>query len=385
MKVLEVLDNFYPDVDGPIEVIVSLAKKFSQNGLGEMEILVPRYPEKVEVEGVKIHRCVSISANEYRAGLPYFDRNVKKLIKEGGFDVIHLHSPFTLGKYAQKLGRKYGIPVMFTMHTKFRDEFERRLKSRLLQKFMMGFIMKCINKCEYVTTVSYGTVETLKGYGYKNCENVKVICNGTSMLPLAADTAVTQKLRSEFGLDGKFAFIYAGRLAKTKNIDFSLKALSIVKERGYNNFKFVVVGDGDYGKSLKKLTTELGLDENVIFVGKISDKKLLANYYSACDTLLFPSSFDNASIVILESAANGLPAATLKGSCSAERIENDVSGFVWEEDVNAWAEEIIKLMDEPERARRAGEGAVASVYAGWDGIAEEYLSLYKNILSSQKK
>ena len=70
-----------------------------------------------------------------------------------------------------------------------------------------------------------------------------------------------------------------------------------------------------YGKTLKSLAEKLGLEENVEFVGKITDKKLLAEYYAACDLLLFPSVFDNGSIVLLESAANGLPSATVAGSC----------------------------------------------------------------------
>lgn len=384
MRVLEVLDDFYPDVDGPIEVIVSVARTFNNCGFGEMELLVPKYPEIVEVEGLKIHRCFSVSANEtYRAAVPQLDRKIKKIIKNGKFDVIHIHSPFTLGKYALKLGHKYKIPVIFTMHTKFRDEFERRLKSKLLRKFMMGYIMKCINGCDCVTTVSHGTVDTLAEYGYKAPQNVKVICNATSMPPLSADGEVTARIRRELGLENAFAFAYVGRLAKTKNIDFSIKVLAEVKKRGYGNFRFVIVGDGDHGKALKKQVEALSLSENVVFVGKVTDKKLLASYYSACDALLFPSAFDNASIVILEAAANGLPAVTLKGSCSAERIEDGVSGFVWENDENSWVDGVINLLNNPEAAKTAGEGAVARVYAGWEDITREYLKLYESLISQK--
>lgn len=58
MKVLVVLDSFYPNVDGPIEVVVSVAKKFKEKGFGEMELLVPSYPETVEVDGIKINRVI---------------------------------------------------------------------------------------------------------------------------------------------------------------------------------------------------------------------------------------------------------------------------------------------------------------------------------------
>lgn len=381
MKVLVVLDSFYPNVDGPIEVVVSVARKFKEKGYGEMELLVPAYPEKVEAEGITVHRVVSIPAGDgYRGALPAMTRKVKKLIKEGGFDLIHLHSPFTLGRYALKIGHKCGLPVIFTMHTKFRDEFQRRLKSKALQNFMMRYIMGCINKCDAVTTVSQGTVDTLGEYGYKNTEKVKVIRNATSMPPSAADADKTRELKQSFAPNGEFVFSYVGRLAQTKNIQFSLKALAEVKKRGYGNFKFVIVGSGDYGKALKKLTEELDLTENVIFAGKITDKKLLACCYSSFDALLFPSVFDNASIVILEAAANSLPVITLRGSCSAEKITDGESGFIWDNDADVWTENMIKLIGNPEAAQIAGEGARNKVYAGWDDVTEEYALFYADVL-----
>ena len=68
------------------------------------------------------------------------------------------------------------------------------------------------------------------------------------MPPSAADTEKTAELKSSFAENGEIIFSYVGRLAQTKNIQFSLKALAEVKKRGYGNFKFVIVGSGDYGR-----------------------------------------------------------------------------------------------------------------------------------------
>lgn len=385
MKVLEVLDSFYPNVDGPISVMVSLAKKFKENGLGEVELLVPSYPNEVEVEGIKIHRCNSVKSNEaYRAALPMFDPDVKKIVKEGNFDIIHMHSPFTLGHFALNQGKKYGVPVVFTFHTKFKDELKNRLKSKVLQNFMMDYIMNCIEGCDCVTTVSGGSIDTLKEYGYSKCDDVEVIYNGTDMPPLAADGEDVKKIRSELGLEGVFAFMFAGRLAEVKNIQFSLKSLSIVKNRGCDKFKFVIIGDGDYGKTLKSLVEELGLKDNVIFAGKISDRKILADYFAACDAMLFPSMFDTASITIPEAAANGLPAIMIKGSSSAERLVDGRNGFVWENDAEVWADNLIRLIENPALAKSAGKGAFEEIYSSWDEIAGEYCRLYKRLIEKDK-
>lgn len=384
MKILEVLDSFYPNVDGPISVMTYLAKKYQENNLAEVEILVPAYPQKVEVEGLKIHRCKSFAAKGgYRAAMPFLDGKIKRLIKKGNFDVIHLHSPVLLGHFALKWGKKLDIPVVFTFHTKFKDEIKNRSKLKLIQNISMNYIMSCINKSDCVTTVSRGSIATLKEYGYKRCDEVKVITNGTDMPPMAADPAEVEKIREELNLKNNFAFLFAGRLAEVKNIQFSLKALAKVKERGVENFRFVIVGDGDYGKELKRQVHELGLENEVVFVGKISDRKVLATYFAACDAMLFPSLFDTASITVPEAAANSLPAIMIKGSSSSEVLEDGVSGFLWENDADIWAENMVNLINNPASAAEVGKGALENVYASWDEIARRYVELYKTLIGQK--
>ncbi len=380
MKILEVSDSFYPNVDGPNSVMVNIALKLKELG-HEVELLVPKFPQIVNIEGLTIHRCPSISAGKgYRAALPALNGKIKKLIKKGDFDLIHLHSPFPLSKYAAKLGKKYGIPVIITVHTKFRDEFEKRLKLKFLQRFMMGYIMKCIKRCDGVVCVSDGMAETLREYGLKR-DDVKVIYNATDMPPAdISETEAVEDVRKMHSLNGKFVFSFAGRLAEVKNVQFSLKVLAEVKKRGFDNFKFLIIGDGEYGKTLEKTAAKLGLTENVEFAGRITERKLLAEYYAACDLFLFPSLFDSSGLVIQEAAANGLPSATVAGSCAAERIENGVNGFAWDYDAGVWTDEIIKLISNPSAAKLAGERAKSSVCLNWKDITKQYCEYYKTFL-----
>lgn len=380
IRLLEVLDCFYPNVDGPIEVMNNIARGFEKTG-AEVELLVPNYPKNVEVEGLKIHRCKSVATRGgYRAALPFLDPSVKKLIKHGNFDIIHLHSPFTLPRYVLKLGKKYGVPVVITVHTKFRYAVYNLVKGRLLRKAVMNYILKCIDGCDGITSVSKGMVDELKDYGSKRVDDVKVIYNATDMSRCTADPGKVQALHKKHGLDGKVAFIYAGRLVEAKNVQFTLNVLKKVKERGQDNFKFLIIGDGLYEKTLKNLTATLGLEENVEFVGRITDKKLLADYYGACDLLLFPSVFDNGSIVLLESTACGLPGATVAGSCSAERIEDGINGFAWEYSEDAWAEKLCDILKDGSALDKVKSGARDMRGLEWDEIVQEYAEFYETLL-----
>lgn len=385
LKVLEVQDSFYPSVDGPIEVMNGIARTFEKNGYGEVDILVPEYPEIVEVEGLKVYRCKSVpTRGGYRAALPFLDGRVKKLIKSGGYDIIHLHSPFLLPRYALNLGKKLNIPVVFTLHTKFKDEAYNLVKSRGVRNFVMNYIVKTIDGCDGITSVCKGMIDTLESYGSKRAGNIEVIYNATDMPRGEADPERVAEIRKKYSLEGKVVFMFAGRLVEAKNVQFSIKALGEVKRRGFDNFKFLIIGEGVYGKTLEVLARNEGIAENVEFVGKIADKKLLAEYFAAGDLLLFPSVFDNASLVLLESAANGLPTATVEGSCSAERIENGVNGFAWEYSETVWADEIEKILKDPSKLEKASEGAKDKFYLGWDDFAEEYYDYYLKVIENKK-
>ncbi len=388
MKILEVCDSFYPNVDGPIDVIVNLAKEFKRLGLGEVDLLVPEYHKKIEVEGLTIHRCKSVPAGGYRGSVPSLDKRVKRLLSTqnrggGGYDLIHLHSPFTLAKYALNEAKKHGVPVVITVHTKYLDELKNRIKSKPVRDFVMDYILDCIGNCDVITSVSAGMIDELCAYGFNTNKTVHIIYNSASMPP--ADSHRAARLRESMNLGDNLAFLFVGRLVKVKNVQFSLEVLSLVKSRGFGNFKFFIAGDGEYAKTLKKLAIRYNLEENVEFLGKITDKALLSDYYAACDALLFPSVFDSFGITVIEAALNGTPAVTIKDSCAAERIKNGENGFSWGYDVNVWAHNLIKLLKDRKAIDIAGKGARENLYLTPEEIALQYHKLYLQTIENFKK
>ena len=385
MKILEVLDSFYPNVDGPVNVIVNIAKILNEKKLAEVELLVPDFPkQRKEIEGVKVHRCVSMKAPEgYRAGLPFLNSKVKKLIKKGNFDIIHVHSPFTLGKYVIKKAKKYKIPTLMTVHTQYKSDFERTLKLKCLQKFMLNYIMKGVNNADYVLSVSNQAGEVVKSYGYKG-DKVYIIRNGTDLKPVKISDETLKAIEKEYGLENLFVFLFVGRIVENKNIQFSLEVLKKIKEAGLNNFKFLIVGGGDYSVKLKELAKEYNLEENVIFAGKIYDRAKLSAIYQSADLFLFPSTFDTCGIVAIEGAANSLPSVMIENSCASEVVANGVNGLALPENSEVWKDEIIKVMQDKNLLSKMKEKALQDIYVHWEDIVLQYYDFYKKVLEEKK-
>lgn len=380
MKVLEVLDSFYPQIDGPINCIVNIAKTLNNKNLAEVDLLVPKYKKEVNVEGVNIFRCPTVKGPEgYMMCLPQLDKSIKKLIRN--YDLIHVHSPFPLGRYAINVAKKYNIPTLFTIHTKYKSDFERVLKSKTLQNFMLRYIMQPVNKSDYVLSVSNGASETLKEYGYKG-KNIFVIRNGTDMKPCPSNEKIEKELIEKYDLKDNVVFLFVGRIVENKNIQFSLDVLRKMKEK-FDKFKFLIVGSGNYEDKLKKLVEEYNLQNNVVFVGKIIDRDVLASFYKVADLFLFPSTFDTCGIVVIEAAANKLASVLIENSCASELVENGKNGLIYPENSSVWAEELLKIVHLKSKMKSLGEEAFNSVYFKWEDVAVKYYEFYQKVLNKK--
>ena len=380
MKVLEVLDSFYPQIDGPINCIVNIAKTLKNKNLADVDLLVPKYKKEVNVEGVNIFRCPTVKGPEgYMMCLPQLDKSIKKLIRN--YDLIHVHSPFPLGRYAINVAKKYNMPTLFTIHTKYKSDFERVLKSKALQNFMLRYIMQPVNKSDYVLSVSNGASETLKEYGYKG-KNIFVIRNGTDMKPCPSNEKIEKELIEKYDLKDNVVFLFVGRIVENKNIQFSLDVLRKMKEK-FDKFKFLIVGSGNYEDKLKNLVEEYNLQNNVVFVGKVIDRDVLASFYKVADLFLFPSTFDTCGIVVIEAAANKLASVLIENSCASELVENGKNGLIYPENSSVWAEELLKIVHLKSKMRNLGEEAFNSVYFKWEDVAVKYYEFYQEVLNKK--
>lgn len=382
LKVLEVLDCYYPKFDGPCLVVTSYSNSLLKQDV-DVKVAVPRFPKYQDNQKFEVFRTKSMASKEgYRCALPGSDGKLKKFLKENKFDIIHIHSPFTMCKFFTKYGKKNNIPTIFTFHTKYREDFERVLKSKFLQNFMMKYIMKNINNADYVWTVSNGAADCLKEYGYK--KDIKVIRNGTDLEYPTNSKKLITTVNAKYSLkDDEFVFLSVGRIVENKKLQLALKAMKIVSDKGFK-FKYLIVGDGSYVEQLKDLVKELNISDKVIFTGKIMDRELLSAHYLRANLFVFPSTFDTASLAPIEAAAMKLPTLMNKGCSTAEILTDNINGFLAEENECAWADKILELLQDNKKLADAKELAFKQVYRTWDSVAEEVLDNYNKIINERK-
>ena len=384
LKILQTVDSYFPIVDGAINVSYHYCKNL--NELAECALVTPAPSKKsnyVDTDEFKVYRCKSIRAPEnYRIGKPNSDKKLKKDLENYDFDLIHAQSPFYLGKYALKLGKKRKVPVIAMFHTKYKEDFMRSSKSRLLTKIMIKYILNTYNRADYVWTVSENAAEELRSYGFK--KDIKVVKNVTDYTYPENDKELIDKVNKLHNLEGKKnVFLYVGRLSVYKNIYLLMDAIKMLKDDG-EDFTMIFVGGGWDEHKVRHYAKTHDIEDKCIFTGALKDKKLIQGYYLRADVLPFPSTFDTSALVKFEAAVHGTPSLVVKNSACAEDIIDNENGFLCDENAKSIYERLKELCHNPELVKKASEGAKKTFSITWHEHCEDILKYYEEIIEDYK-
>jgi teichuronic acid biosynthesis glycosyltransferase TuaC len=180
--------------------------------------------------------------------------------------------------------------------------------------------------------------------------------------------------------------VSVGNLYRFKGIHENLKALKLINERGLKAWRYTVVGDGPYREELGTLTKELGLEQQVTFVGRVSYPEAIRCIRDA-DMFSLPSWAEPFGNVYAEAAVCCRPSIGCKGFGGEITIRDGETGLlVPPKDVTALAEAMVFLISHPEQARKMGQAARDHIREfTWDRTAELYRQTISNILSSKAR
>jgi len=371
-------DSFPPIMDG-----VSLATQNYAYWLHQKNqpvcVITPKSPNYSDNEPYPIYRYTSIpiiGRKPYRIGLPDIDFNFKTEIEQISFGLVHAHCPFSSGRLALSIANKQKIPFVATFHSKYRDDFEHSVYNKYIAKQMTNEIIRFFEKADEVWIPQASVEETIREYGFKG--KVEIVDNGNDFATKSPIGPIKEAARKELGIEeNKIVFLFVGQHIWEKNTRLIVESLALIKDLP---FKMFFVGIGYAASDLKQLVDELGINDKVEFVGMISDRERIKQYYAAADLFLFPSIYDNAPLVIREAAAMHTPSILVKGSSSAENVTDNFNGFLVNNSVDSFAEKLRELTGSPERIELAGLNASQSIARSWESVTEEVLDRYKKLM-----
>ncbi len=384
LKIGLFIDTFYPMVDGVVVVVDNYARRLSK--IADVTVFAPKGRKDFDDSTLpyKVVRCRSrlpLFFLDYDLPVPKMDKNFKKELRESNLDIVHIHSPFSLGKQGLIYAKKHDIPLVSTMHSQFKKDFLKNTHSKLITNIMLKNIMRVFNSCDECWAVNDNIGKVFVEYGA--LKTPKTQNNGTD-LKLFSDTKKVEDLRQKYKISKEEkVFLFVGRIDRLKNIFFTVDALKILKDKGFK-FKMIFVGGGIDEKELQSKIRVEGLKDNVILAGKIYDRSELACHYALADLFLFPSLYDASSLVQIEAASQKTPTVFIKGAVTAGTVTENVNGFLSENDKSAFAQKILDIFSDENFYNQVCESAYNDLYVSWDDAVKKAFDDYNRLIETKK-
>ncbi len=385
LKIGMFMDSWYPDINGVILVMENLLK--NMNKYAEVTLVVPKMESNYDdsIYSYKIIRVNSIPLpiSDYKLGLVDLEYiKLKRIFKDIDFDIIHIHSPFALGRLGIRIAREKNIPVIATMHTRWEFEFEKYLKSKTAANLCVKHLIKSYNKCDSCIALNKSLIKVYRDYGYKG--KYTIINNGTDLEIVKNKKEALSKVNNLFKLkEDDIVFLFVGRIISIKNIYFILDTLKELKERNFK-FKMIYVGDGPDYDELSEKVKQYKLDNDITLTGRILDRELLKSIYYRANLFLFPSLFDASSLVQIEAASQETPTIFIDGSVTSDTVENNINGFTAKEDVIDFADRIEEIISNKRLYTKVQKNAKHDLAKPWKDIAEETYNYYLKVIDEYK-
>ena len=369
-------DVFPPVMDG-VSVCMENYAYWIQKKMGGACVITPNVPgTDYSVHDYKVFDYFSIPVpmrHPYVTGIAEIDPTYLAKIATTRFRILHAHCPFASGKAALRIGRMQKIPVVATFHSKYRDDF-----ARVLPKLAVDAVIDSIVEFYERADLVWVPQESVREYGFKG--HVEVMDNGSDLVADYPEKYFVEA-RQRLGIaPEEFVLLFVGQHIWEKNPRLVIEALARIPDVP---FRMYFVGVGYAAEQMRELVSERGLDNKVTFVGSITDRDKIKDYYAASDLFLFPSLYDNAPLVVREAAALYTPAVMAREATASTIIADGENGFLTDNDPDKMAALLRELIHDPERVHRVGVQASKTIVRSWEDCVDEVLDRYNALLRSR--
>ena len=300
------------------------------------------------------------------------------------FDIIDGHD--WLGIIGAMIAKKeLNIPLIFHIHS---TEVGRSIGrgSHTIQdiEFEGGQV------ADGIITVSYSMKDELEKLGFEG-DKIKVCWNGVDPSkydPNKITDEEKQEIRKKYNIkDDENMLLFVGRLVNVKGVDNLIKSMPKVL-CDFQKTKLVILGVGGMEWGLKKLTENLGLQNNVIFRNEFVSEIERIKHYAASDVVVLPSTYEPFGIVCTEAMSMAKP--TVVGATGTNGFREQIipSGEKQcgihinphkPEDIYWGIKQILKLDDKGENMGKNARERVIETFS-WEKVTKRTIDIYNEFI-----
>jgi 1,2-diacylglycerol 3-alpha-glucosyltransferase len=389
MRIAFFSDNFYPELSGITDTLITTGKELARRGHAvlyvgprythkDYELAKKQFPltkDKDTIDGLPIIRLPSFHLPSSPTGQSRFALPTGyelASVRDFNPDVIHTQSPYGTGWAALRVARGLELPLVGTNHTAIEDFFP-------LPSVMRSYDAWYYNRCDRVTAPYRQLIERMREKGFR--KPAQVVANPAELgafTPASASEKMSHK--KAFGLTGPVV-LYAGRLGVEKHVEVIVRAIASLVPI-FPDITFIATGHGAAESKLKALAQQLGIGKHVRFPGFVA-REQLPHIYKAADVFSIMSTSDSQSIALMQAYATGLPAVCANSKGLPDYTPSDCGFLVEPGDSSALAVRLTELLQNAALRERMGKAAVKFVSKlSPEKIAREWEALYQSVITT---
>lgn len=330
--------------------------------------------------GCKVH-VLEFKRSPFNKGNYRAYKNLKKIIKNEKYDLVHTHTPVasTIVRLACK--NMKNIRVFYTVHG------FHFLKGSQLKNWLLYYpIEKWLSRyTDCLITINEEDFNTSINKNFK-ANKIKLV-HGVGIDLNKFDPQTTEKkiqMRKEYGYkEDDFILFYAAELNHNKHQDLLIDLVNILKDK-IPNIKLLLAGNGILENQYKEQVKQLGLCDNIDFLGYRYD---VPNLLMLSDVAVASSKREGLPVNIMEAMATGLPLVVTDVRGHRDLVDNGENGYVIGcNDVEVFAKSIVKLYEDEKLRYKFGRRGLELVQKySLESVLKEMESIYVETLDYKQQ
>lgn len=359
----------------------------------------PSESDPEEVDGLLFYRSGATTGvaarlpvvNQY-AVVRQLARRLEQVARQTRPNLLHAHSPSLNGMAALQVGKRLGLPVVYEVRAFWEDaavDHGTSSEGGLRYRLTRGLETYVLRRADAVTTICEGLRGAIIGERGVPPERVTVIPNAVDITRFKPDANPDPALKAELGLDQGPVVGFIGSFYAYEGLDLLINALPRLLER-VPDARLLLVGGGFQDQQLRRLTSELGLGERVLFTGRVPHQEV-GRYYDLVDLFAYPRHSMRLTDLVtplkpLEAMASGRLVVASDVGGHRELIRDRETGYLFRAgDAAALADtlaELIAARDRWPELKRAGRAFVEQE-RNWPNSIARYRPVYQRLLEQR--
>lgn len=303
-------------------------------------------------------------------------------------DVIHAHSPFTCGLTGDIVGATLRIPTVYETRASWEDSHLSR--NRLTEKSAAYVVMKnletlAMKGANMRIAISRALKADIVSRGFSP-DRVEIVPNGVNLEHFVPGPA-SEELINRLGLNQKLVLGYIGSFFYYEGLDMLIRAVAELAPE-FQNVAVLLVGSGEAENDLRQLSRELGVEDRVTWVGRVSHGEV-QEYYRLADICCLPRIKSRLTDIVtplkpVEIMAMEKPLLASDVGGHTETVIDGVNGMLFRADDNSdFVSKLRSLLSSEVSRVELGKHSREWVRDNldWDIIAKKYSGIYERLLN----